>query len=99
MLANLVDNALKYTSEHVWVSLHAEQGQLSIRIEDDGPGIPASEYGNVGKHFYQLDPNATGFGLGLKSAMAIVAMHEGTLTFEDRRPGLTITIVFPIEQG
>ncbi|WP_193087048.1 HAMP domain-containing sensor histidine kinase [Advenella sp. FME57] len=99
MLANLVDNALKYTREHVWVSLHGEQGQLSIRIEDDGPGIPASEYGNVGKHFYQLDPNATGFGLGLKSVMAIVAMHEGTLMFEDCRPGLRITIVFPIEQG
>ncbi len=92
MLANLVDNALKYTRERVQVSLVAGQGHLSIRVEDDGPGIPTNEYGNVGKHFYQLDPNATGFGLGLKSVMAIVAMHEGTLMFEDRVPGCGLSL-------
>ena len=97
MLANLVDNALKYTRQHVRVSLIAGQGTLSIQVDDDGAGIPANEYGNVGKHFYQLDPNASGFGLGLKSVMAIVAMHDGTLVFEDRQPGLGVTIEFPVE--
>src|SRR5690606_11561173 len=96
MLANLVDNALKYTREHVWVTLSASHAQLTVTVQDDGPGIPQEEYQNVGKHFYQLDPNATGFGLGLKSVMAIVAMHDGTLDFKDAGPGLKITIVFPI---
>lgn len=99
MLANLVDNALKYTRQRVWVSLAGDGERLTIQVQDDGAGIPVSEYDNVGTHFYQLDPNATGFGLGLKSVMAIVAMHDGTLTFSDRAPGLNVTIVFPVEQG
>ncbi len=95
MLANLVDNALKYTNQHVWVNVSGDDAQLCVVVRDDGPGIPSQEYDKVGSHFYQLDPNAIGFGLGLKSVMAIVAMHDGTLSFGDAKPGLEITIVFP----
>ena len=95
MLANLVDNGLKYTHTRVRVSIAKQEETLCIRIEDDGPGIPVEEYENVGRHFYQLDASAKGFGLGLKSVMAIVTMHDGELAFSDGDPGLHVTIQFP----
>ena len=50
---NLVDNAIKYASK-VHIELSKSNGNLFIKIEDNGPGIPINEYDNVFKPFYYI---------------------------------------------
>ena len=51
---NLIDNALKY-GKKINVELSKKNTNLFIKIEDDGPGIPETEYENVFKPFYKID--------------------------------------------
>jgi two-component system osmolarity sensor histidine kinase EnvZ len=71
-----------------------------IIIEDDGPGIPKSEYANVFKPFYRVDKsrglNKSGVGLGLSVAQDIVKSHGGNITLaESQHKGLLVKISFP----
>lgn len=91
-LANLLDNAVKYADNQVVVDVirHGRIGR--IVIADDGPGLPATEYENLGKHFYRFDPSTEGHGLGLTSVMSIIRLHRGTLEFSDAQPGLRVVV-------
>ena len=51
---NLIDNAIKY-GDKVNIELNKNNNNLFIKIEDNGPGIPENEYGNVFKPFYKID--------------------------------------------
>ena len=53
-LNNIIDNALKYANK-VEIKLNKKNTNLFITIDDDGPGIPSKEYGNVFKPFYKID--------------------------------------------
>ena len=91
-LANLLDNAVKYATSRVVVEV-VKQGRTGlITIEDDGPGLPATEYEHLGKHFYRSDPSSEGHGLGLTSVMSIVGLHGGTLSFSNAQPGLRVIV-------
>ncbi|WP_439519816.1 ATP-binding protein [Hydrogenophaga sp.] len=90
LLANLVDNALKYTPEGgtVDVSLSREGEHLMLAVEDSGPGIDERDRERVLDHFYRVPGHAaTGSGLGLAIANAIAQTHGGPL-FLDRSPRL-----------
>jgi signal transduction histidine kinase len=67
-----------------------------VVVQDDGPGLPASEYEHVGKHFYRFDPSSEGHGLGLTSVLGIIDLHGGALDFSDSRPGLRVTVSLPL---
>ena len=96
-LANLLDNAVKHATNQVTVDV-VKQGRTGrITIEDDGPGLPATEYEHLGKHFYRLDPSAEGHGLGLTSVKSIVGLHGGTLSFADAKPGLRVVVSLPLD--
>jgi len=96
-LANLLDNAVKYGTHQVVVKV-VKQGRTGlITIEDDGPGLPASEYEHLGKHFYRSDPSSDGHGLGLTSVMSIVGLHGGTLSFSNAHPGLRVIVSLPLD--
>ena len=78
-VANLVDNAVKFTPEggRVELSLHGRGEEAIIRVCDTGPGIPESERDLVGRRFYRADKSrcAPGVGLGLSLVNAIVKLH------------------------
>ncbi|WP_254924427.1 sensor histidine kinase [Bordetella genomosp. 4] len=96
-LANLLHNAIKYATSQVEVDVVKHGDAALITIEDDGPGLPATEYEHLGKHFYRLDPSSEGHGLGLTSVMNIVALHGGTLSFADAQPGLRVSLSLPLD--
>ena len=103
-IANLLDNAVKYTPAGGTVSLHAERAKrnkgFKILISDTGPGIPKSEYSKVTQRFYRLDSSRTtpGSGLGLALVSAILQLHDMEMQFSDNEPGLFVEIFIPREK-
>ncbi|HUO92928.1 MAG TPA: HAMP domain-containing sensor histidine kinase [Rhizomicrobium sp.] len=100
-LANLVDNAIKYTPEGGRIRIAAEdrpQG-VALSVADTGPGIPSTERGHVLERFVRLEEsrNSPGTGLGLSLVAAVARMHEARLELGDNNPGLKATLIFPFE--
>ena len=97
-VANLVDNALKFTPEggRVTLGLLRRDGESVIRVKDTGPGIPEAEREAVVKRFYRSDKsrNTEGLGLGLSLVAAIVKLHGFRFTIA-AGPGCTTEIAFP----
>jgi signal transduction histidine kinase len=96
-VANLIDNAIKYTPSggRVHLETRREGPSASITIRDNGRGIPEDERQRVGARFYRLDRAVPGWGLGLASVRAIARLHGGTLQLADARPGLLARLVLP----
>ena len=91
---NLVSNALKYT-EHdgqIQVSAWADNGQVHIRIRDDGEGIPDDYKQHIFEKFAQAPnptekPNRKGTGLGLTFCGLVIQLHGGRIWVEDAPDG------------
>lgn len=82
-LANLLDNALKYTPDggQVHLACHAAANTVSVSIRDSGIGIPATDQPHIWNRLYRGDKSRTqrGLGLGLSLVKAIVEAHHGTV--------------------
>jgi signal transduction histidine kinase len=78
-IANLVDNALKFTPAggHVELALVHDNDESIVRVSDSGPGIQEAEREVVTRRFYRSDKSRTtfGFGLGLSLVSAIAKLH------------------------
>jgi two-component system OmpR family sensor kinase len=103
-LDNLLRNAQKYSDGHVAVSARAAGRQLSVLVEDNGPGIPEAERERIFEPFYRIDRSrdrATGgFGLGLSIVQKAVALHGGSVTIgTSKLGGASFTVVIPVEAG
>jgi len=99
-LNNLIDNALKYAIK-VKVKQEKIRRTIVIIIEDDGPGIPASEYENVFKPFYKIDKGRSeaksSVGLGLSISSDIIRSHGGTIELrKSETGGLEVMISLPV---
>jgi signal transduction histidine kinase len=100
-LANLVDNAVKFTPEGGTITIRtsAQAGSLRIVVGDSGPGIPAERVATLFTGF-QTGRDTTGrrsTGLGLYITAAIVAAHGGTIEIDrERRDGTWFTIELPL---
>ena len=97
---NLVDNAIKYASK-VHIELSKSNGNLFIKIEDNGPGIPINEYDNVFKPFYKINKSRadskSSVGLGLSIASDIIRSHGGNIKLEkSSMNGLEVKIFLPV---
>jgi signal transduction histidine kinase len=83
-VANLVDNAVKFTPAggQVELAVVRSNNESMIRVSDTGPGIRENEREAVTRRFYRSDKSRTtlGFGLGLSVVSAIVKLHGFTLT-------------------
>ncbi len=101
MIANVVDNAIRYTRENGNVSVTVTQiaDRATLKISDDGPGISDSELLQVLKPFYRSPGTVgAGSGIGLTIANDIASIHEGSLILS-RPPngsGLLVSIELPI---
>jgi signal transduction histidine kinase len=98
-LANLLDNAIKYTPQQGRVSLRAQglADTVEIRVEDSGPGIPVELRDKVLQRFYRIDESrsAPGHGLGLSLVQAVAQLHDAELRLEDAAPGLRVVLSLP----
>ena len=97
---NLIDNALKY-GKNINVELTKKNTNIFIKIEDDGPGIPETEYDNVFKPFYKIDKGRgekkSSVGLGLSIASDIIRSHGGNIKLEKSKlNGLEVRIFLPV---
>ena len=83
VIANLLDNALKYTpgGGRVLIEASAEEDGVKIVVRDTGPGIPAEELPHIWERLYRGDRSRStpGLGLGLSLVQAIVRAHGGTV--------------------
>jgi PAS domain S-box-containing protein len=85
VLANLVDNAVKYSPDGgaVDVRIEAQEGRVRFSVRDEGLGIPPSEQARIFEKFYRLDPNLTrgvgGTGLGLYICRELVRRMGGRI--------------------
>jgi signal transduction histidine kinase len=96
-LANILDNAIKYTPAGGSITMRVDDRLRRVIICDTGPGIPESERDKVFQRFYRLDRSRTsaGSGLGLSLASAVAKLHGIELTLGSNDPGLCVTLQMP----
>jgi len=88
---NLLDNAQHHATGAVRVALTTAHGRVSVRVTDDGPGVPEADRERIFERFVRLDDarsrDAGGSGLGLAIARTIARSHDGDLTVTDAPGG------------
>ena len=107
VLANLIDNAIKYgaANGHVVVSGHAlEDGRIELSVRDDGPGIPAEAKARIFERFYRVDKARSreqgGTGLGLAIVKNIIQAHGGEVRVESTPgAGTEFFLTLPATKG
>ena len=94
-LANLLDNAIKYTPEGGHIELGIAEGPM-ITVADSGPGIARDQHDKVLERFVRLDKtrHSPGNGLGLSLVDAVAKLHGAALVLEDNEPGLRVVLDF-----
>jgi PAS domain S-box-containing protein len=103
ILANLIDNAVKYSpaGSRVDVEVQRENGRVRFSVRDRGPGIPPTEREHVFEKFYRLDPDhrqgVGGSGLGLYICRQLVSSMHGRIWVEPApQQGSTFAFDLPI---
>ena len=106
-LANIIDNAIKYTPSGGAVMLRARRrssGEIEFSVTDTGPGVPEADRDRVVQRFVRLDNSRTqpGSGLGLSLVGAVMEAHggrvvldEGPGAYDGAGPGLRVALVLP----
>lgn len=99
-IANLLDNAIKYTPSagNVSLSLYKEGKNLKLEIADTGIGIPPDKLERIFDRFYRGNGSrsAPGSGLGLSLALALIKAHDGKITVESTvGKGSKFTVILP----
>jgi PAS domain S-box-containing protein len=98
VLVNLIHNAIESRPEGVRVTLASEyaDGEIRIRVSDDGPGIEPGDIGRIFDPFFTTRLEKGGTGLGLSVAHRIIGDHAGSISAENRPGGgASFRIVLP----
>ena len=106
-VANLVDNAIKYSDKDSWVRVglrHTEDGRIEISVADHGIGIPQKDLERIFERFYRVDQARSrqtgGTGLGLSIVRHAINNHSGMVEVESREgAGTTFRIILPSTSG
>jgi|GEM_PF-3452461 signal transduction histidine kinase len=99
--SNLIENAKKYGSE-ISMKLLEDKKQLTIQIDDNGPGIPSHELKRIFDPFYRVEKSRNrttgGAGLGLAIVKDIINSHQGSIELLNLKKGLRAEILFSSDQ-
>jgi signal transduction histidine kinase len=104
VLRNLLENAIKYSlpdSQPVEISVEETPETATVRVTDDGPGIPEADLPSLFEPFFRVDRSRSkksgGYGLGLSICKRIAEAHGGTVTAANRpgRRGSVFTLTLP----
>ena len=105
-LANLVDNAIKYSGERrrLTVTARIEGDRVAIEVADEGHGIPAGETERIFEKFYRIGRSETqgsrGSGVGLALVKHIAVAHGGRVSVQSRPgEGSRFTLYLPVSGG
>ena len=97
-LANLLDNAIKYSPEGGAVTVVSVllKGKPAFLVSDTGPGIPDEFKSKVLERLFRMEQSRTspGSGLGLSLVQAVARSHNLEMKLEDNHPGLRVTLTF-----
>ena len=102
VLRNLIENAAKYSGDEspIRVSAQVQSEHLIVRVEDEGPGIPAEASDRIFDSFYRvengLSRSNTGAGLGLAICQGFVQAHGGEIWLEPVPQGTCVAFSLPI---
>ncbi|MFP3853963.1 MAG: ATP-binding protein, partial [Anaerolineales bacterium] len=105
MIGNLLENAIKYTSEggKVLLEATAEEDQVILQVTDSGPGIPPADQPYLFDKFFRgsnVEEDTPGTGLGLSIVKSIVDHHDGRIWVDSKMgEGTTFTVVLPANIG
>lgn len=80
VVGNLLDNASKWAASRITVTIRLDAGRISMRVEDDGPGIALSQTAQALERGRRLDERVQGTGLGLSIAQAILESYGSELS-------------------
>ncbi len=100
---NVLRNALAHTGEHtaVEVALTQSGNAYTVRVRDQGPGVPEDELDNIFGEFYRVDSarsrDTGGYGLGLAIARRAVVQHGGAIRARNHGDGLDIILTLPVQ--
>ncbi|MGI2902263.1 ATP-binding protein [Tolypothrix sp. VBCCA 56010] len=100
IVLNLLSNALKFTQRgYIKVEQRAFKGNIELRIEDTGSGIPQSELKNVFKRFHRIEGTQArtheGSGIGLALVQELAKLHGGSVRVESVCGGSTFIVSIP----
>ncbi len=106
LISNLIDNAIKYggtkdaKNQQIKVTLRRENNKIVLRVSDNGVGIPEQSHEQVLQRYHRLEKsrNLPGSGLGLSLVNAVANLHGAAVSMDDNKPGLKISIEFPVHQ-
>ena len=98
-LANLLDNAIKYTPERGRIAVelrNGTDGPAEIVVADSGPGVPAAAREQVFRRFFRLETSRStpGSGLGLSLVDAVARLHGMQICIDDNAPGARMALRF-----
>lgn len=101
-ISNIIENAIKYSPQNstVEISLKIEEENISIEIDDEGPGIEKEKIEKIFQRFYRIDHSRSkktgGSGLGLAIAKEIIDLHKGKIEVQSRdKKGSKFIIILP----
>jgi len=96
LLGNILENATKWASSAIAVSVTESDDAILIIVEDDGPGVPQDQLIALGQRGVRLDEQKQGSGLGLAIARDVTEAYHGTLAFDPSTlGGLAVTVRIP----
>jgi len=105
LFTNLIDNAIKYTSEgSIRITVEKDEENAVVQVVDTGIGIPHEEQEKIFKRFYRVDKSRSkesgGVGLGLSIAEWIAKAHQGRIEVNSElNRGSTFTVYLPTLKG
>lgn len=107
LISNLMENAIDYTDDQIWIQGGKDEGEYAyLSVRDNGPGIPHDEQEKIFQPFYRVEDSRErknrrfgGSGLGLSICERIVAAHGGNIHVKSQPDeGTTFTVRFPAHE-
>ena len=98
MALNLMENALRHTpvGTHVRASVAADNGEVVLMVEDNGPGVPPDLRDRIFERFVRgAGDRGSSSGLGLSIVRAVAVSHGGSVVYEDAQPGARFVVRLP----